>query len=264
MSNCATATLDPEFLVAGQGSGLGHPQLPAGLYPIGSFAVTMYLLVDSSDDVTLIDTGLFLERWLLLREMRRLGLPLSSIKRVLLTHGHLDHTGNLAWLVRQTGAKVYAHPEEKLHVLGRYKYQGWSRGCAALEGIGRVMLGWRPAPVEVEFQDGQVLDFWGGLRVIGLPGHTLGHCGFYSIQHDILFCGDLVALYWFSSHYPSRILNAHPELIPDSLAKAAALRPRLVLPNHHDATDYEVLTMRFWAFCQRHGLRTPGEITVEK
>ena len=265
MSSCATPTLAPEFLADGQGSGPGHSQLPAGLYPVGSPMVTMYLLVGAGpDDVTLIDSGLFLERWILLRELRRLGLPLTAIKRVLLTHGHLDHTGNLAWLVNRTGARVYAHSAEKIHVLGRHKYQGWSRGCGALESFGRAALGWRSVQVDVEFEDGQLLDFWGGLRVIGLPGHTLGHCGFYSIEHDILFCGDLVALYWYSSHYPHRILNERPEIIPESLAKAAALRPRLVLPNHHDATDYEVLTMRFWNFCQRQGLRVPGEITVER
>jgi glyoxylase-like metal-dependent hydrolase (beta-lactamase superfamily II) len=264
-SSCANPTLTPEFLAPG-GLGQGSSStLPPGLHPVGSFMVNMYLLVGpGAEDVTLIDSGLFLERWMLLKELRRLDLPLTAIKRVLLTHGHLDHTGNLEWLVRRTGAKVYAHPADKLHVLGRHQYRGWSRGCAALEGFGRLALGWRPVPVDHEFQDGQLLDFWGGLRVIGLPGHTMGHVGFYSIEHDILFCGDLVALYWYSSHFPNRFLNLRPDLIPESLAKAAALRPRLVLPNHHDATDYEQLTMRFWQFCQRHGLKTPGEITVER
>lgn len=262
MSTLATPSLTPEMMTATVGGG---SQLPPGLYPVGSFMVTMYLLVGhDSDDVSLIDTGLFAERWLLLNQLRKLNLPLTAIKRVLLTHGHLDHTGNLEWLVRRTGAKVYAHTAEKMHVLGRHRYRGWSRGCAALEGLGRSVFGWRAAPVDVEFTDGQLLDFWGGLRVIGLPGHTMGHSGFYSIEHDILFCGDLVALYWYSSHHPNIFLNVRPDLIPESLAKAAALKPRLVLPNHHDFRDYEALTMRFWKFCQARGIPVPGEITVER
>lgn len=256
----------PSYLLGAAGSGAGGSTgLPPGLHPIGTPMVTVYLLVGQErDDVTLIDTGLFLERWLILKKLRELDLPITAIKRIILTHGHLDHTGNLEWLVRQSGARVYAHAADKLHVLGRHPYRGWSLGCAALEGLGRLALAWRAQPVDEVFEDGQVLDFWGGLRVISLPGHTLGHCGFYSIPHDILFAGDLLAIYSFSSHHPNIFLNVQPSLIPESLAKAAALRPKLVLPNHHHFTDYEALTLKFWEFCNRQGIPTPAEITVEK
>ena len=33
------------------------------------------------------------------------------------------------------------------------------------------------------------------LRVIHLPGHTQGHCGFYSQRFSLLFTGDLFASY---------------------------------------------------------------------
>ena len=31
---------------------------------------------------------------------------------------------------------------------------------------------------------------WGGLRVVHLPGHTLGHIAYHFEEEDIVFCGD--------------------------------------------------------------------------
>ena len=56
-----------------------------------------------------------------------------------------------------------------------------------------------------------------------LPGHTLGHCGFYSRRHDLLFSGDLFASYFFNVHLPAPIFNNAPELIAESLEKARRL-----------------------------------------
>ena len=56
----------------------------------------------------------------------------------------------------------------------------------------------QPAIIDVPIADGDELPFWGGLRVVHLPGHTLGHCGFYSKAHDLLFSGDLFASYFFN------------------------------------------------------------------
>jgi hypothetical protein len=47
--------------------------------------------------------------------------------------------------------------------------------------------------------------------VIHLPGHTAGHCGFYSDRHELLFSGDMFASYFFNVHKPPAILNSVPE-----------------------------------------------------
>jgi len=70
-----------------------------------------FLLADGDASV-MIDTGLVGETILIRRLVRKLGLTPKSIKAILLTHGHLDHAGNLAWLKESTGAKVFAHAEE--------------------------------------------------------------------------------------------------------------------------------------------------------
>jgi glyoxylase-like metal-dependent hydrolase (beta-lactamase superfamily II) len=155
-------------------------------------------LLHDGDHGVMIDTGLFGETIFI----RRLNLAPSSLKAILLTHGHLDHAGNLARLQDWSGAKIYAHPNEQAHINGTYPYQGVNRWCGRLEAAGRKAFGYRPAKIDEFLADGQRLPFWGGLEVVHLPGHTLGHCGFYSARHNLLFCGDMMAGYFFSTHRP--------------------------------------------------------------
>jgi glyoxylase-like metal-dependent hydrolase (beta-lactamase superfamily II) len=217
-----------------------------GIYTIRGVMGVCHLLVDAPRDAVLLDTGLVGEPWQIRWRMRRLGLKPESIKAILLTHGHLDHAGNLAWVKSWCGAPIYAHPAEQAHIEGTYPYTGASVWCGRLERAGRSVLRvGQPAAIDVPLGDGDELPFWGGLRVVHLPGHTLGHCGFYSERHDLLFSGDLFASYFFNVHTPPGILNSAPELIAASLEKARALNPRLMVPQHYDVLDGALHRRRF-------------------
>jgi glyoxylase-like metal-dependent hydrolase (beta-lactamase superfamily II) len=217
---------------------------PPGVYPIRGIMGLCYLLVEG-DEACMIDTGLAGETLQVRRLLRRLGLAPRAIRAILLTHGHLDHAGNLAALKRWTGARIYGHPAERRHVAGTYPYRGTARWCGRLEAVGRFLLRYRPAPIDELLADGDPLPFWGGLRVLHLPGHSEGHCGFYSERHGLLFSGDLFASYFFSLHLPPPIFNSLPHLIPASLDKVEALDPRLILPNHCDVADGALQKRRF-------------------
>ena len=119
-------------------------------------------------------------------------------------------------------------------------------GAVGLERVGRrwLRIG-QPTRIDVPLADGDELPFWGGLKVVHLPGHTLGHCGFYSARHDVLFSGDLFASYFFNAHLPPAILNSAPELIPASFEKARQLSPRFIVPQHYDILDGELHRRRF-------------------
>jgi glyoxylase-like metal-dependent hydrolase (beta-lactamase superfamily II) len=217
-----------------------------GIYTIRGVMGVCHLLVDAQRDAVLLDTGLVGEPWQIRWRMRRLGLKPESIKAILLTHGHLDHAGNLAWVKSWCGAPIYAHPAEQAHIDGTYPYTGASMWCGRLERAGRAVLRvGQSAAIDVPLGDGDELPFWGGLRVVHLPGHTLGHCGFYSRRHDLLFSGDLFASYFFNVHTPPDILNSAPELIAASLEKARALNPRLMVPQHYDVLDGALHRRRF-------------------
>ena len=225
--------------------------VPPGLHTIRGVMGVCHLLVDGAGRAVFIDTGLVGEpaeiRWM----FRRLGLAPEAVQAILLTHGHLDHAGNLAWVQRRCGAPVYAHPAEQAHLDGTYPYTGRAVWCGRLEHLGRRLFAYQPARITHPLADGDELPFWGGLRVVHLPGHTAGHCGFYSARHDLLFSGDLFASYFFNTHLPPPILNALPELLPGSLRKALALNPRLMVPQHYDVLDGLLHRRRFDRLCVR-------------
>ncbi len=53
-------------------------------------------------------------------------------------------------------------------------------------------FGYFERPVDYQFSDGDVIDL-GSIRitVIGLPGHTAGHCGFFIEPDDVFFMADI-------------------------------------------------------------------------
>ena len=217
---------------------------PPNLHSIRGIMGCCHLL-EAGDASVMIDTGMVGEPILVQRLLRRLRLQPKSIKAILLTHGHLDHAGNLAWLKDWTGAKIFVHREEQAHVDGKYPYAGITRWCGRLEAVGRFLFRYRSAVIDEFLTDGQELPFWGGLRVVHLPGHTIGHCGFFSAKHDLLFSGDLMASYFFNVHKPPAILNSVPEDFPASIEKVRRLNPRWIVPCHYDFLDGELHRRRF-------------------
>lgn len=209
-----------------------------------------HLLVEG-ERAWLLDTGMVGEPVMIRRLLRRLGLAPESIEAIVLTHGHLDHAGNLARLKEWTGARVYGHPAEQQHVDGRYPYQGTARWCGRLESLGRRAFRYRPALIDEFLADDDLLPFWGGLRVVHLPGHTEGHCGFYSEKHDLLFSGDLFASYFFNPHLSPAVFTSQPERMTGSLRRVLELDPRWIVPNHYDVLDGALHKRRYVELCRR-------------
>lgn len=225
------------------------------LYSIRGWHGCFHLLHDAErGEAVLIDAGLVGEVRRLQATLAEIGLGWKDIRAILLTHGHLDHTGNLARLRELTGGPVYAHPAEQLHIEGKFPYHGAARICGAMEAFGRVVLRYRTPPIDEPLVPETELPFWGGLEVIHLPGHTEGHCGFYSRRFDLLFSGDLFACYRFSAHLPPFFLNSCAEKIPASLRRVVEMSPRYMVPNHYDRADHELHRRKFDALA-RHVLR---------
>jgi glyoxylase-like metal-dependent hydrolase (beta-lactamase superfamily II) len=220
------------------------PNHPPDFHFIRGFMGCCFLLRDGDCSV-MIDAGLVGEPFLIRRLFRRLGLAPASLQAILLTHGHLDHAGNLAWLKQWSGAKVFAHPHEQSHIDGTYPYRGVNRWCGRLEAAGRSAFGYHSVKIDEPLADAQRLPFWGGLQVIHLPGHTLGHCGYYSARHNLLFSGDMFASYFFNTHRPPAILNSAPALLPASAERIYRLKPRWIIPNHFDVLDGALHRRRF-------------------
>lgn len=231
---------------------------PAGLHPIQSSLVRCHLLVDDAGKAVIIDTGMLLFRRRLQHLLQRLGLGYRDLQAILLTHGHIDHTANTNWLRQKSNAPVYAHPAEQEHIAGTFPYRRAARVCGVLEGAARRVINYQPASIDVPLCDGDELPFWGGLRVVHLPGHTDGHCGFWSGRHRLLFAGDLVAIGFWGTILPPAIFNSAPQHLQYSVMKATALRPRLLVPNHYREFNPRWLAEQFDRFAARFAERPPA------
>ncbi len=187
----------------------------------------MHLLI-SGRELVLIDTGLIGDARRIWNAVQSLG----ELKAILLTHGHLDHTANAAELQARSDAKVYAPIGDEDHIAGMHRYRGVAHVCGGLEAAGRALLCYRPPRVDVWIRDGDELPFWGGLRAIGLPGHTAGQIGFLAPGKRVFFPGDAFAVWWRVALPPS-IFNTDSRLARDSFRKVAQVDADLFVPAHY-------------------------------
>ena len=89
---------------------------PGVWYISGNDWVACYL-IDTGDGLILIDTAMHESAYLMIENIRKLGYELTDIKKILLTHAHIDHIGAARTMKELTGAKLYlgARDLEFLH-----------------------------------------------------------------------------------------------------------------------------------------------------
>lgn len=213
------------------------------IHRLGGPLVSAHLLTDASGSI-LIDTGLAGIPGELQKLGQRLGLRREALKAVLLTHGHLDHTGGLAQISTGWGAKIFAHAAEAGRIAGTAEYHGINRVGGGMEWLGRRVFRYQPSRIARALSDGDILPFWGGLRVLHLPGHTPGHCAFVSEATGLIFAGDMFASYSWSVHLPPAIFNVDGQLLRRSLSRLRETPNRGILPSHYDRMDVSLHARR--------------------
>jgi glyoxylase-like metal-dependent hydrolase (beta-lactamase superfamily II) len=205
--------------------------MPPDLLIVRTFIVQFFVLRDGHA-LYLIDTGFIGGMRALDRALVARGWDKLPIRGILLTHGHLDHVRNAPALAKQQGAWI-AGPEGDLeHYENRARFTGWGRVAGVSEWIGRWVLRQPSFRPEKRLHDGDELPIWGGLRVIALPGHTHGHCGYYSAKHKLLFSGDLFATFGFRPQIAPFYLNQDNVEARRSIQRALELPLDGVLPCH--------------------------------
>lgn len=212
--------------------------MPPDLLIVRTLIVQFFVLRDG-DGLYLIDSGFIGGIKALNRALITRGWNDLPVRGILLTHGHLDHVLNAVPLAKRHGAWI-AGPEGDLeHYENRARYIGWGRVAGAAEWIGRRVLRQPAFRPERLLNDGDELPIWGGLRVVALPGHTHGHCGYYSAKHKLLFSGDLFATFGFGPQIAPAYLNQDNSEARRSIHRALELPLDGVLPCHADQMQPE-------------------------
>lgn len=82
-----------------------------------------WIVVRDETGFMVIDSGYPSDRPLVLESIRRLGLRPSDARAMLITHGHVDHTGSAAYFSETYGTPILCAAEELAHVQGKEKHQ---------------------------------------------------------------------------------------------------------------------------------------------
>ncbi|MER5516803.1 MBL fold metallo-hydrolase [Streptomyces sp. NPDC002763] len=227
-------------------------QVAPGVHRLGDHGINFYL-IEGPDGLTLIDAGVPAHLDQLRGLLAGLGRSVADIRAVLLTHGHLDHTG-LAHTLQEAGADIWIHDRDAaiLHdgprSVNRHAKPERSmlpyllRRPAALAmplQLARAGAFTSPAVQNTRvFYGDQVLeDVPGAPQAVVLSGHTPGSAAYHFADRGLLFTGDaLVTADGLSGHTGPSIVSRC--FTHDSKAALAALDrldqlpADLLLPGH--------------------------------
>jgi glyoxylase-like metal-dependent hydrolase (beta-lactamase superfamily II) len=207
----------------------------------------------SSHDLSLIDAGLTGKGNYKIQSIQKAGFELAAIKRIIMTHTHLDHIGCLGEIQKQIPwAELWVHRSE-----ADLLEQGEERAVYGMDMFREYcqgQLGLKPGgfnfQVHRKLNGGETLELgdmtW---EVIYIPGHSMGSIGLYQRPTKTLIPGDVVYADYAIGRFDLYGANG-PEL-KKSLMRLAELEVDILLPGHNSIIKnvpkgYILKTARQW------------------
>jgi glyoxylase-like metal-dependent hydrolase (beta-lactamase superfamily II) len=172
-----------------------------------------------------------------------LGYGIEDVDRVLISHPHIDHFGQVATIVRESGASVVAH-EDAAHYLsdptaffGREQefFRPFLRSMGLPDRFVDTVVGLpepyldfqEPTDVDRPLAEGDVVDVGTELEAVSTPGHAPASLSFVAQTEGVVFTGDHV----LAEISPNPLLTLAPgttdertRSLPDYIASLRKLR----------------------------------------
>ena len=239
----------------------------------------VYVIEEDGGGLALFDAGIGTRegRDALLAGFRALGRSLGEVRRIFVSHGHIDHYGYARAAQEESGAPVYAHSRDHDKLTGRDRtaqrldlYAAYlDRLGAPREVLGHVRVHWQDVgrmarPVEhVEpIAEGTRLRFARfSAEVLHLPGHTPGLVCLWAKEEGVLFSDD----HLLERVSPNPLLDLEGRAEPRhralveyvrSARRARELPARVVAPGHGEPfTGHAEVIDRLLAFYEKRQAR---------
>ena len=204
-------------------------------------------LIHRNEEVILIDASMKSDGGDVFYAMKQLKLPLESIKAILITHWHNDHTAGTKAVKDATQAKVYCHPADVPnmdHSLGRNPF--YKRIADAVPELGPMVLFKgligemvpRAVKIDETIEDGDII--CNSFEVITTPGHTPGHVAIYDQESKTLFAGDALACIRGKLRFMARPVTPDLPNARQSMKKVLERDIQLICPGHRQPLTQHV------------------------
>ena len=149
-------------------------RLWGNVYFVGTQPASTHI-IDTGEGLIMLDSGYQHSLYLVLENMRKLGLDPMGIKYIVHTHGHIDHCGATRALVEMTGAKTFLGEPDKDYVNGVLDLS-WAKE------LGLEMEFFQP---DVLVNDGDTITLGNTtLTAVATPGHTPGAMSYLFNVYD--------------------------------------------------------------------------------
>jgi glyoxylase-like metal-dependent hydrolase (beta-lactamase superfamily II) len=199
-----------------------------GVHQIDGVNGNCYIIM--GDGMVLVDTGLPGNTGKILTYVHDTlgGIP-SDIETIILTHYHLDHTGNAYELWDITGAKVAIHVDDADYVAGIRAMPVPQGLIGLLYRMFKIFFKFKPVQPDIVLHDNDQI---AGLTCIHTPGHTSGSICLYDPKFRVLFAGDTLRYSDGKLGGPSPRFTPDMEQAEQSIKKVAGLEFDILLPGH--------------------------------
>ena len=154
------------------------------------------VLLRDEDGLVLFDAGFPGNEKVVFDAIDKLGKHRSDLKHLIFTHGHPDHIGSAAAIVRETGATTWMHAADAPLAESGGPFRLMTHAPGLLHALIFRMV-WKPDErmqpfsIDKNMVDGDVIPVAGGLRVIGTAGHCAGQVAFLWRGEQLLIGGDV-------------------------------------------------------------------------
>ncbi|MFD2132153.1 MBL fold metallo-hydrolase [Pseudogracilibacillus auburnensis] len=171
-------------------------------------------VVVEENGVTLVDAGLPTMAKGILKFIEQLNA--GPLKRIVLTHGHSDHTGAIKRILKVKTVPVFAHRIEIPYMEGDYPYPRRKKAIPSIaKGLAHAFLE----------DENKNLEPVGSLTPYFAPGHSPGHVVFYHHDDRVLLAGDLFTSKKGKLHKPISMFTADMNQAVKSSRIVSQLKP---------------------------------------